>query len=151
MKKILVLLAAMSLGGAFTAVPRAAAAQTAQTQVVGGALLDFEGAISWASVSPVWRTARPAWVAAVRAATTPQELAAQTFALEVAMGWGAVNDSWRQERPAWVAQLRAAQTESDVARALLRLEAVTKWEAVTPAWRSRRTTWVASLALVTGG
>jgi hypothetical protein len=50
MKKILVLLAAMALGGAFTMVPREAAAQTAQTQVVSGALLDFEGAVSWASV-----------------------------------------------------------------------------------------------------
>ncbi len=75
MKKILVLLAAMCFGGAYTTAPREAAAQTAQTQVVAGALLDFEGAVSWASVSPAWRSVRPSWVAAVRGATTPQELA----------------------------------------------------------------------------
>lgn len=147
MNKILVMMA-LCFGFLSAGAPREAAAQTAQVRVVGASLLEFERAVSWASVSPAWRVARPAWLLRVRAAATPRELAAATVALETAMGWPGVQDSWRQERAGWVQAMAAATTEAEVARGLVRLEAVTKWEAMSRAWRVRRTPWLARLVVV---
>jgi hypothetical protein len=110
----------------------------------------FEGAVTWTSVSPRWRTQRAAWVAAVSNAHTPQELAQQIVALETAMGWSAVQPSWRQERAGWVARARAVTTARDAAQLLLGLEDVTKWESVAPSWRTDRGAWVSALQSVTG-
>lgn len=146
-------LAAALLGGAamgMTAAPTAVHAQSPGVSMVSSSLLRFEGAVTWTSVSPRWRTQRAAWVAAVSNAHTPQELAQQIVALETAMGWSAVQPSWRQERAAWVARARAVTTARDAAQLLLGLENTTKWESVAPAWRTDRGAWVSALQSVTG-
>ncbi len=153
MAKVFLLLMVLACAAVSSvAAPREAYAQgSPQARSVSRALLDFEGAVSWASVSPAWRTQRPVWLRAVRTATTPQEFAVEVVALEAAMGWPAVQESWRQERPQWLAQMHAATTDAEVARGLLRLEAVTKWEAMSAAWRRRRARWVAALRVIAGG
>lgn len=141
-------MAALSSLSVTVSAPTAAYAQSAQLRVVAGSLLQFENAVTWASVSRAWVGQRGGWQRSVRSATTPQELAQLLIGLETQMGWGSVQPSWRQARPAWVAATQAATTEAEVAQALMRLEAVTKWEAVSAAWRTQRTPWVATLQSV---
>lgn len=146
------LMVALVAGGAagIAAAPTVAHAQSPGVSVVSSSLLRFEGAVTWTSVSPRWRTQRAAWVAAVSNAHTPQELAQQIVALETAMGWSAVQPSWRQERAAWVARARAVTTAHDAAQLLLGLENTTKWESVAPSWRTDRGAWISALQSVTG-
>jgi hypothetical protein len=108
-------------------------------------LLQFEANVNWSAVSRAFVGQRPGWLAAVNAATTPQQIAAQALALETQMGWDAVQDSWHQQRPGWVAQCNSATTDGQVAAILLALENTTRWSAVSQNWRAVRPGWVAQL------
>lgn len=105
-------------------------------------LLEFEAALKWESVAPAWVQQRPAWQAAVRAATTPQALAQQLAALETAMGWPGVQETWKTRRTSWQAEVAAVKGASDVARLLVELETQTKWEAVAAPWQQARPGWL---------
>jgi len=123
----------------------AMAVQPAVAQVPRDALLQFEGNVKWAAVSSDWAGQRDGWIAAVKSARSPADVAAQLLVLETAMRWRSVEDSWRERRDSWVAEMQAARTSAAVAHGLLELENATKWSAVEPAWHDLRDDWVARL------
>ncbi|MBL8603051.1 MAG: hypothetical protein JNK72_14095 [Myxococcales bacterium] len=136
---------AATFGGAASAY-----AQSPAQNVVANAMVRFEAAITWASVSPTWRARRQSWVAGVLDSRTPSTLAMQLAVLEGAMGWSSVQPSWRRQRPSWLARLRRVSRSDQLAPLLLELETATRWEAVTPAWRGARGPWVAQVSSVRG-
>lgn len=123
---------------------RAAAQNSVRT--LGQALLEFEEAVTWESVSADWRGMREGWIAAVEDARTPNEVAAQLLRLEEAMGWHSVDAWWRGRRPSWVAEMRSARAASTVSRGLLELERATLWSAVSAQWRGQRDPWIARVS-----
>lgn len=120
----------------------------ASTAAVGRGLLIFESNVKWASVSKAWAGKRDAWIAAVKAASTPAQVAAKLLELESAMGWASVQDSWKTRREGWVRELGAAGSDAAVAKLLLELESTTKWSAVEDRWKGLRDAWVADLKKV---
>lgn len=109
------------------------------------ALLQFESAVTWESVSQDWRGMRNGWIAAVQDARTPGELGAQLIRLETAMGWHSVEGWWRSRRPSWLHEMQSARAPSTISRGLLELETATLWSAVGAAWRGQRDPWIARI------
>jgi hypothetical protein len=123
------------------------AAQDRLPRVAQGLVL-FETNVLWPGVSGKWRGRRDAWIADVRAASMPRELANYLVELETAMGWNSVEDSWRRRRNSWIEEMKTAETAGDVANGLLELEAATLWSAVSHDWRRLRDPWVARLKAI---
>jgi hypothetical protein len=134
------------------AMDREAQAQV-QVPVLSQSLLQFEAAVTWSAMSSAqqWAARRSGWIAQVRGAASPQQVAALALEFETAMGWNAMNPAWRQQRPGWVASCHAAGSDGAVARALLALENATLWSAVNGSWRGTRPGWVARMSAVAGG
>src|SRR5215470_18848071 len=65
---------------------REATAQDRLPRVTQGLLL-FETNVLWSAVSGKWRGRRDGWIADVRSASMPRELANYLVELETAMGW----------------------------------------------------------------
>jgi hypothetical protein len=126
---------------------REAAAQDRLTRVTQGLLL-FETNVLWGAVSGKWRGRRDGWIAGVRAASTPRELAEYLIELETAMGWNSVEESWRRRRDSWIEEMKTVETAGDVANGLLELEATTLWSAVSHDWRRLRDPWVGRLKAI---
>lgn len=147
------LLVALSLGGGFTASIAEAqplgVIQARQTTVIANALISFETATRWESMAPAWRARRTGWIARVRAATTPAELAALTVEVETIMTWEAMYPRWRAERAPWLARARVAVAPHEVAQTLLALEAATTWNGMyRERWAPVRGAWVAALRTI---
>jgi hypothetical protein len=133
------------------AMDREAQAQV-QVPALSQSLLQFEAAVTWSAMSSArqWGARRASWLAQVRSAASPQQVAALALEFETAMGWNAMNPSWRQQRAGWVASCRAAGSDGAVARVLLGLENATLWSAVNGSWRGTRPGWVARLSGIAG-
>ena len=120
----------------------------AQAPGVASGLLEFEGAVNWSAVARTWVAQRPMWIAAVRGATSVQQLAAQVLRLEAAMGWSSVQNSWRTRRAGWVVEVQGTTNDHQLAVLVMELEAVTKWSAVSDGWRGARDAWVARMGRI---
>ena len=143
------LLGAAALAPSTAHAQEVVALQSQGISTVANALIQFETATRWESMRPRWRQRRSAWISEVRAASSPQQLAALTVELETIMTWQAMYPRWRQERPGWLARGRAAASEHDVAQLLIALEAATTWNAMFEnRWRPVRANWLATLRAV---
>lgn len=120
--------------------------QGPQLAVLANALIQFETATRWESMAPSWRGRRDGWIARVRSAGSPAQLAALTIELETIMTWEAMYPQWRQQRAPWLQRTGSSATNHDVAQALIALEAATTWNAMFEnRWRAVRAGWVAQL------
>ena len=139
---------ALFAGGVAEAQP-IGANQAREITALANALISFETATRWESMAPAWRARRPGWIARVRAASTPAQLAALTVEVETIMTWQAMYPRWRVERAPWLARARSAVTTHQVAQTLLALEAATTWSGMyRERWAPVRGAWVGALRTI---